>query len=57
MMSLKKKPDQGKEQYSDWAWAYPTMSSTSKPKSGKHYTIDPSSLMADIKRNNVFNRS
>jgi hypothetical protein len=24
MMSLKKKTNQGKERYYDWAWAYPT---------------------------------
>ncbi|WP_158980801.1 MULTISPECIES: M1 family metallopeptidase [unclassified Flavobacterium] len=42
---------------SDWAWAYPTYEvNIPKSKSGiKSITIDPSSLMADIKKeNNVF---
>ncbi|WP_091203421.1 M1 family metallopeptidase [Flavobacterium xueshanense] len=38
----------------DWAWAYPTMEfMIAKPKSAiKKITIDPSSLMADIKKEN-----
>ncbi|WP_291123058.1 M1 family metallopeptidase [Flavobacterium sp. UBA6046] len=42
---------------SDWAWAYPTFEfSISKAKSAvKKITIDPSGLMADVKReNNVY---
>ncbi len=38
----------------DWAWAYPTMEfMIAKPKNAiKKITIDPSSLMADIKKEN-----
>ncbi|WP_333875726.1 M1 family metallopeptidase [Flavobacterium sp.] len=39
---------------SDWAWAFPTYQfSVNKPKNSiKKITLDPSGLMADVKRNN-----
>jgi len=38
----------------DWAWAYPTFEfSIGKPKANiKKITLDPSSLMADVKLEN-----
>jgi hypothetical protein len=50
-------PDIKRTVLNDWAWAYPTYSfAINKPKSSiKKITIDESTLMADIKReNNVF---
>ncbi|MBC7748217.1 MAG: M1 family metallopeptidase [Methylotenera sp.] len=60
MMSFKKEnpnPALKRTVLGDWAWAYPTMEfMIAKPKSTiKKITIDPSGLMADIKKdNNVY---
>jgi len=60
MMSFEKgnpNPTVKRTVLSDWAWAYPTFEfSISKAKSAiKKITIDPSGLMADVKReNNVY---
>ena len=60
MMSFKKEnpnPALKRTVLGDWAWAYPTMEfMIAKPKSAiKKITIDPSGLMADIKKdNNVY---
>ncbi|MBG6063217.1 hypothetical protein IWX83_003027 [Flavobacterium sp. CG_9.1] len=60
MMSFKKEnpnPALKRTVLGDWAWAYPTMEfMIAKPKSIiKKITIDPSGLMADIKKeNNVY---
>lgn len=60
MMSFEKEnpyPAMKRTVLSDWAWAYPTYElNLPKAKSAiKSITIDPSSLMADIKKeNNVF---
>ena len=57
MMSFEKEnpnPSVKRTVLSDWAWAYPTFEFTiAKPKTTiKKITIDPSGLMADVKREN-----
>ncbi len=57
MMSFEKEnpnPEIKRTVLSDWAWAFPTYEfSISKPKTTiKKITIDPSGLMADVKREN-----
>lgn len=60
MMSFEKEnptPEIKRTTMNDWAWAFPTYSfSINKPKSSiKKITIDPTNLMADVKReNNIF---
>jgi len=60
MMSFEKEnptPSVKRTILNDWAWAYPTYSfSINKSKNNiKKITIDPSGLMADVKRdNNIF---
>jgi hypothetical protein len=60
MMSFEKKnanPAVKRTVLNDWAWAYPTFEfNIAKSKASiKKITIDPSSLMADIKQtNNVY---
>ncbi len=57
MMSFEKEnpnPSVKRTTLSDWAWAFPTYTmSINKPKNTiKKITIDPSGLMADVKRDN-----
>jgi aminopeptidase N len=60
MMSFEKEnpmPEISRTVLADWAWAFPNYSFTlSKPKNSiKQITIDPSGLMADVKKeNNTF---